>query len=162
MKKYRSQCNINYARIKTLHPGEFYQMRLKSSPLLSDIAYNITIHDSSEKEYIDKKQCYAIAVSYEISQELLYYKQLSINNMCKELKVSRVIILESSILNPLSPTQLAKDLVEEIQLMKPEGFTENIQIRYWDNHNQKIDIFNNEKYLIRDIEDKEYTTRNLF
>ena len=39
MKKYRYQCEINYNRIKTLHPGELYEIRLKSSPLNSKISY---------------------------------------------------------------------------------------------------------------------------
>ena len=162
MKKYRYQCDSNFSKIKTLHPGEFYLMQLKTSPLLSQISYNITIYDSDNKEDKEKKKCTAIAVSYEITQELLYSKQTSFNNICNQLKVARVIIIESAILNPSNPEKLAKELSNEIQLMKPEGFNENITIRYWQDHNPNTPLFTDQKYLIRDVEDKQNNNNRQF
>ena len=163
MKKYRQQCEINFSKIKTLHPGDFYLMQLKKSPLSSLISYNITIYDSNVPEYIKQKKCVAVTVSYELSQELLYSIQISFNNMCKQLKSARVILIESTILNPLTPDKLAKELSNEIQLMKPEGFTENVSIRIWEDQNPKKTLLEDKKYIIKDVEDKQNNyTRKFF
>ena len=154
MKKYRLQNELNFSRIKTLHPGEFYEMRLKSSPLNSDVSYIVTVHDSPLPENQKNKQCYAVSISYEISQEILFSKPLSLSRMCQQLKAARLIALESAILNPCNIKDLAMELNNEVQLMKPEGFTDNIQMRLWEVQIPKQTIFENEKYLIRDFEDK--------
>ena len=154
MKKYRLQNEINYSRIKTLHPGEFYEMRLKSSPLNSDISYIVTVHDSPIPENQKNKQCYAVSISYEITQDILFSKPLSLSRMCQQLKAARLIAIESAILNPCNIKDLAMELNSEVQLMKPEGFTDNIQMRLWEVQIPKQTILENEKYLIKDFEDK--------
>lgn len=154
MKKYRLQNEINFSRIKTLHPGEFYEMRLKSSPLNSDISYIVTVHDSPISEYQKNKQCYAVSISYEITQEIFFSKPLSLSRMCQQLKAARLIAIESSILNPCNIKDLAMELNNEVQLMKPEGFTDNILMRLWEVQIPKQTILENEKYLIKDFEDK--------
>ena len=154
MKKYRLQNEINYSRIKTLHPGEFYEMRYKSSPLNSDISYIVTVHDSPIPENQKNKQCYAVSISYEITQDILFSKPLSLSRMCQQLKAARLIAIESAILNPCNIKDLAMELNSEVQLMKPEGFTDNIQMRLWEVQIPKQTILENEKYLIKDFEDK--------
>ena len=154
MKKYRLQNELNYSRIKTLHPGEFYEMRLKSSPLKTDISYIVTVHDSPIPENQKNKQCYAVSISYEITQDILFSKPLSLSRMCQQLKAARLIAIESAILNPCNIKDLAMELNSEVQLMKPEGFTDNVQMRLWEVQIPKQTIFENEKYLIRDFEDK--------
>ena len=106
MRTYRFECETNYSRIKTLHPGQFYEMRLKSSPLNNDITYKVTIYDSKIPEHQQKNQCFGVAVSYEISREIIFFKEISFNKMCKQLNAARLIILESSLLNPCSIQQL--------------------------------------------------------
>ena len=154
MKKYRLQNELNFSRIKTLHPGEFYEMRLKSSPLNSDISYIVTVHDSPIPENQKNKQCFAVSISYEITQDILFSKPLSLSRMCLQLKAARLIAIESAILNPLNIKDLAMELNNEVQLMKPEGFTDNIQMRLWEIQIPKQTILENEKYLIKDFEDK--------
>ena len=154
MHAYRYQCEVNYARTKTLHPGEFYEIRLKSSPLNSGISYIVTIHDSSNPEYQKNKQCYAVTISYEISQDILFSKPISLSRMCEQLKAARLIAIESAILNPLDIKELAMEVSSEIELMKPEGFTDDIQVRLWEVQVPKHIIFQNEKYLIKDFDDK--------
>ena len=153
MRKYRLQNEINYSRIKTLHPGEFYEMRLKSSPLNTYVSYIVTIYDSPNVDP-KNKNCFAVSVSYEITQEILFSKQISFSRMCLQLKATRLITIESAPLNPLNIKDLALELSNEVQLMKPEGFTDNIQMRLWEVQNPKIVVFQNEKYLIRDFDDK--------
>ena len=161
MRCYRYQMELNYSRIKTLHPGEFYEIRLKASPLNNEISYTVTIHDSSIPEDQKNKQCYAVSVSYEITQEILFSKSISFGRMCLQLKAARLIAIESAILNPCDIHVLARELSSEIQLMKPEGFTDNVQIRLWEVQTPKINIFENEKYIIKDFEDKK-SIRQIF
>jgi len=162
MRSYRHEWEIHHNRIKILHPGEFYEMRLKSSPLNSDISYVITIHDSNSPENQKNKQCVAINVSYEITQEILFSKQISFNKMCEQLKAARLIAVECAILNPMNIKELALELSGEIQLMKPEGFTDNVSIRLWEDHTPKQIILENEKYLIRDNEDAKVCIRQIY
>ena len=159
MREYRLECEINYSRIKTLHPGQFYEMRLKSSPLNEDISYKVTIYDSKMPEHQQKNQCFGVAVSYEISREIIFFKEISFSKMCKQLNASRLIILESSLLNPCPIQELGYELNEEIQLMKPEGIADKIQIRLWEYNANKYIVFENDKYFVQDTEDKK---RQLF
>jgi SAM-dependent methyltransferase len=154
MRRYRYQTEINYSRIKTLHPGEFYEMRLKSSPLNNEVSYIVTIHDSPDPENQKNKQCFAVSISYEITQDILFSKQISLSKMCEQLKAARLIAIESAPLNPLNIKDLAMEVSSEIQLMKPEGFTDNIQMRLWEVQIPKQTVFENEKYIIKDFEDK--------
>ena len=154
MRRYRLQCEINFSRIKTLHPGEFYEMRFKSSPLNKDISYIITIHDTPVPAYQKTKQCFAVSISYDITQEIIFSKQLYLNKMCQHLKAARLIAIESSILNPSNYKDITIDLAQEIQLMKPEGFTDEIQMRLWEDHSEKNIILEKDKYLISDFDEK--------
>ena len=154
MRSYRLKCEMNYNRIKTLHPGQFYEMRIKSSPLDKNNSYTVTIYDSPVPEYQEKKKCVAAAVSYEITQEIVFYKQFSFNKMSNQLKASRLIVLEFTPLNPAHIQELAFELHDEIQLMKPEGYNEEIQISLWENNVHKQIVFEDEKFLIRDRDDK--------
>ena len=154
MKTYRLQCEINYNRIKTLHPGQFYEMRIKSSPINKDSSYTVTIYDTPIPEHQKTKKCVAIAVSYEITQEIVFFKQFSFSKMSNQLKASRLIILEFSALNPSHIQELPFELRNEIQLMKPEGYNEEIPISLWENHARTQIVFEDEKFLILDSEDK--------
>ena len=154
MKEYRFQCEINYNRIKTLHPGQFYEMRIKSSPLNQDFSYIVTIYDSSVPEFQKSNQCSAVAVSYEITQDIKFFKQISFVKISNQLKASRLIVIESSLLNPCLIQELALELHEEIQLMKPEGYNNDIKISLWENHVPKKIVFEDEKYIIKDSDDK--------
>ena len=154
MRSYRFQCETNYNRIKTLHPGQVYELRLKSSPLNQDPSYIVTILDSSNAEYQKKNQCFAVAVSSEITHEIIFYKQNSFNKMSNQLKASRLIILESALLSPCNIKELALDLHEEMDKMKPEGFKDHIQVSLWENHIKEYTVFEDDKYLIKDTEDK--------
>ena len=162
MKNYHMQCIINYSCLKVFHPGQYFQMRLKTSPLNPDISYIVTIQDYSNNVEGKNKKCAAISVSYEITQELQYVKYLSFDQMCQKLNVGRAIILQSSILNPLGIKELAYDLNDEIQLMKPNGFNEQVPIRVWEEQNQKYLVYQDDSYLIRDNEDKLFQVRQLF
>lgn len=162
MKSYHMQCMINYSCIKNFHPGQYFQMRLKKSPLNTDISYIVTVQDYSNNIEGNNKRCAAISVSYEITQELQYVKYLSFDHMCQQLNVGRAIILQSSILNPLGIKELAYDLNDEIQLMKPNGFNEQVPIRVWEEQNQKYLVYQDNSYLIRDNEDKLFQVRQLF
>ncbi len=154
MRKYRLQTELDYSRIKTLHSGALYEMKLKSSPLNSDISYIVTIFDSPLSQSQDNKQCYAISISYEISQEILFSKKFSFSRMCQQLQASRLIAIESAILNPCDIKDLAAELNGEIQLMKPEGFKDNIQMRLWEDQSTKQIVYENDKYIVSDFEDK--------
>ena len=152
MKGYRLQNEKNFGRIKSLHPGQFYEMRLKSSPLNKDISYIVTIYDSPNPNVEQEKKVFAVAVHHEITQEIIFFKQISFGKMAEQMKATRLIILESAILSPCNIQDLVYALESEIQMMKPEGFGGDIPLRIWENHANKITLYETEKYLIKDTE----------
>ena len=162
MQKYNLQNQLNCSRLNTLHPGEFFQMKLKSSPLNEQISYTITIHDNSLNTEKTNKKCVAIVLGYEITQDLIFAKSFSFDNMCQQLNVGRLIIIESEILNPTGIKELAIELGDIIQYMRPNGNNEQITIKVWDDQNPKLLIYEDDKYLVRDNEDKLFTLRQLF
>ena len=161
IQSYNLQCNLNYGRLNILHPGEYMQMRLKSSPLNNDISYIATVFDYSNNVDKTNKRTFAIAFGYQVSQELLFTKNFSFDMMFQQLNAGRLIILESAILNPLSIKELGFELNEEIQLMKPEGFNDEVVIKVWDDDNPKTLIYQDDNYCIRDNEDKKFILRQL-
>ena len=161
MQSYHLQRQLNYRRLKIIHPGEYFQMRLKVSPIYSDISFIITICDNSTNIGAKNRKTVAILITYEISQEFLYSNSLSYDAICQQLDAGRIIILESSILNPTNINVIYLELKDEVQMMKPEGFNEEISIKLWEDKNQKILIFEDGNYLVRDNEDKKYFMRQL-
>ena len=158
---YHLQCKLNYSRLSVLHPGEFFQMRLKTSPLNPYFSFLVNVHDNSSNIDKNNKKTVAVAVSYEISQELLFAKYVSFEMMSQQLKAGRLIILESSILNPCEIKEIGLELIDEIQMMKPEGFNEEVNIKVWNEQNNKTLVFHDGNYLIRDAEDNQMNLRQL-
>ena len=74
--------------------------------------------------------------------------------MCQQLQASRLIAIESAILNPCDIKDLAAELNGEIQLMKPEGFKDNIQMRLWEDQSTKQIVYENDKYIVSDLKIK--------
>ena len=162
MQTYHLQRELNYARLKIIHPGEYFQMLLKSSPFNSAISFIATIYDNSTNTDGKNKNAIAIANEYEITQELLYSKSFSYDQMCQQLNIGRIIIIESSILNPTTISDLYIELKNEVQLMKPEGNNQEVIIKAWEDKNPKILLYDEKGYLIRDNEDKQFIMRQLF
>ena len=162
MQTYHIQCHLNYSRLNVFHPGEYFQMKLKSSPLIPDISYIVTVHDSSTNTDGKNKRTIAIVISFDITQELLFAKYFSFEQMCQHLQAGRLIVLQSAILNPLGVKELAYELKNEILLMRPKGYNEEIPIKVWEDENPKFFVYQDEKYLIRDNEDKMFSLRQLF
>ena len=158
---YHLQCQLNYSRLNVLHPGEYMQMRLKTSPLNKDVKFIITIYDYSQNQDKKNKKTYGIAISYPVEQEFVFVKNFSFDNICQQLKAGRLIVIEPSILNPISVREIGLELNDEIQLMKPDGFSGDVIIKVWDDDNPKTLIYDDGKYLIRDNEDKLFLVRQL-
>jgi hypothetical protein len=159
---YHLQCMLNYSLLHDLHPGESMEMFLKTSPLNSEISYIVTIYDYSQNIDKNNKRCFSVAIGYQIIQELIFVKNYSYDYICQKLNAGRLIILEPSILNPISVNEMGFELNDEIQLMKPDGFNEQVTIKAWGDGNPKTIIYKDDYILIRDVEDKLFTLRQLF
>ena len=154
MQNYYVQCKINYSLLKVLHPGKFFQMRLKSSPLNPGIDFIVTICDNSTN--IDSKNVKTIAVVllYEMTQELIYNSNNSFDMMSRVLNIGRIIILECAILNPMGMKELAFELTDDIEMMKPKEYKDKVSIQGWEDNNQKYLVFQGDNFFIRDCEEK--------
>lgn len=162
MQTYHLQCMLNYSRLRELHPGENMEIFFKISPLNPEVSYIINIYDYSQNMDKKNKRCFSVAIGYQIIQELIFIKNYSFDHICQQLNAGRLIILEPIILNPCSVTQMGIELNDEIQFMKPDGFNEKVIIKVWEDENPKNIIFKDDKFLIRDNEDKQFILRQLF
>ena len=161
MQTYHLQTTLNYSRLHDLHPGENMEMYLKTSPLNSEITYIVTIYDYSQNMDKKNKRCFSVAIGYQIIQELIFVKNYSYDYICQQLNAGRLIILEPSILNPINVNEMGFELNDEIQLMRPDGFDDQVIIKVWDDENPKTVIYKDDYFLIRDNEDKQFVLRQL-
>ena len=154
MQSYFVQCKLNYSHLNVLQPGKFFETRLKISPLTSGVDFIVTITDNSQN--LDKKNVTTIAVVilYEMSQELIFQSNMSFDVMTHMLNVGRLITLQCALLNPLNMNEIAYELSEDIEMMKPVQFRDKIKVQGWEDNNPKYLVYQGSNYLIRDCEEK--------
>ena len=163
MQNYYTQCKINYSHLEKLNPGKFIEMRLKSSPLSEGIDFIITVTDTSSNIDCSNNNTIAVVILYEMSQELHFSSDNSFDVMGKMLKVGRLITLECAPLNPMNMKEIAFELNDEIEMMKPSNFREKVKVQGWEDDNPKYLVYQGDNYLIRDCEEKpESFFRQLF
>ena len=163
MQNYFIQCKVNYSLLKTLHPGKFFQMRLKFSPLDTGVDAIVTICDTSTNVDSINVKTIAVVLLYEMTQELIYNSNNSFDMMSRMLNVGRLIILECAVMNPMGMKELAFELNDDIEMMKPKEYKEKVSIQGWEDKNQKYLVFQGDQYLIRDSEEKnDFFFRELF
>ena len=68
---------------------------------------------------------------------IIFNENNPFDKMAQILNVGRLITLECAILNPMNWKEIAFELNDEVQMMKPEGFNENILINIWPENNHK-------------------------
>ena len=163
MQRYYAQCKLNYSLLKILHPGKFLTLKLKASPLNESIDFMVTITDNSYNIDGSNNKTIGLAIPYEISQDLLIKTNASFDVMTKNIDVGRLISLECALLNPMDLKDMAEELMDEIQMMKPDCFKERVEIKTLPYDNQKYLVYEGNNYLIRDCEEREeFCFRELF
>ena len=155
MQNYYTQCKINYSQLNILHPGQSLQLKLKTSPLSECIDYILTITDSSSNLDGSNNVTVALAILYEMSQDLFIKSDVSFDILAKNINVGRLITLECALLNPMNIKDLASELSDEVQMMKPESFKGKVEIKTLPYEFQKYLVYEGDNYLIRDCEEKD-------
>ena len=155
MQNYYTQCKINYSQLNVLHPGQSLELKLKISPLSEGIDFLVTITDTSSNLDGTNNKTIALAILYEMSQEMLIRSDISFDLLAKNLNVGRLITLECALLNPMDLKDIGIELSDEIQMMKPGGYKEKVEIKTVPNNRQMHLVYDGDKYLIRDCEERE-------
>ena len=155
MQNYYTKSKINYSQLSVLHPGQSLEMKLKISPLSDAIDFFITISDNSTNLDGSNNLTVAVAILYEMSQELLIRTDVGFDILAKNLNVGRLITLECALLNPMDLKDIAIELNDEIQMMKPSGYKEKVEIKTLPYEREKLLVYSGDKYLIRDCEERE-------
>jgi hypothetical protein len=154
MQSYFVQCKLNFNLLNVLRPGKFFEMRIKTSPLNPGVDFIVTITDNSQN--LDKKnvKTIAIVILYEMSQELVFQSNMSFDMMTHMLNVGRLITLQCALLNPMNMNEIAFELSEDIEKMRPAQFRDRISVQGWEDKNPKYLVDQGNTYLIRDCEEK--------
>ena len=154
MQNYYIQSQINYSLTKVLNPGKYLSIFLKSSPLNPGIDFIITVTDNSSNLDCSNDKTVAVVILYEMSQELNFRSDNSYDVLSKNLNVGRLITLECAMLNPMNMKEIWLELNEEIKMLKPESFKDNIDIKGWNDKTPKYLVNKGDNYIIRDSEEK--------
>ena len=154
MRHYYMQCKLNFSLLKELHPGKYLEIRLKTSPLSEGIDYIVEVTDNSTNIDCSNNKTMAVVILYEMSQELTFQSNNSFDMMTKMLNVGRIITLECALLNPMNMKEIAFELNEEIEMMKPSSFKDNVNVQGWEDNNPKYLVYQGDNFLIRDCEEK--------
>ena len=154
MQNYYIQSQINYSLTKELNPGKYLSIFLKSSPLNPGIDFIITVTDNSSNLDCSNNKTIAVVILYEMSQELNYRSDNSYDILSQNLNVGRLITLECAMLNPMNMKEIGLELSDEIEMLKPESFKENIEIKGWNDKTPKYLVNKGDNYLVRDSEEK--------
>ena len=72
-----------------------------------------------------------------MSQELNYRSDNSYDILSQNLNVGRLITMECAMLNPMNMKEIGLELSDEIEMLKPESFKENIEIKGWNDKTPK-------------------------
>ena len=154
MQNYYIQSQINYSLTKELNPGKYLSIFLKSSPLNPGIDFIITVTDNSSNLDCSNNKTVAVVILYEMSQELNYRSDNSYDILSQNLNVGRLITMECAMLNPMNMKEIGLELSDEIEMLKPESFKENIEIKGWNDKTPKYLVNKGDNYLVRDSEEK--------
>ena len=154
MEQYYFQTKVNCNLLKTLHPGKCFIMRIKSSPFTPGVDYIVTITDNSTNIDNKNKKTIALVILYEITQEAAYQSNISFDQTTQNLNVGRILTLQCAILNPKSQNEIAMELRDDIEMMKPDDYNEKVPIQRWEDNTVKYLVYEGDNYLIRDCDDK--------
>ena len=68
--------------------------------------------------------------------------------------MGRILTLQCAILNPKSQNEIAMELRDDIEMMKPDDYNEKVPIQRWEDNTVKYLVYEGDNYLIRDCDDK--------
>ena len=146
-----------------LHPGKCIPIKIKENLWSDNIDFTITVCDSNDEELIKLNKCAAIIVDKNFANEFLYLTNEGNMSLCKQSQVTRLLLIRAAPFNFDLPEIIKQKMSSYIILFKFGKCADNsIPIMLMsDEKKDTINVYMNEKLLIRDVQEKDINLRQL-
>ena len=146
-----------------LHPGTMTPVKIKETLWSDNIDFTIIVCDSNEEELINLNKCAAIIINKNFGNEFLYLTIEGNMSLCRQCKVSRLLLIRAAPFNFDTPEIIKAKLASYVILFKFGACVDkSIPIMLMSEENREsINVFMNEKLLIRDVQEKDMNLRQL-
>ena len=149
--------------LKILYPGKTYNINIKETFWSDNISFLMIIVDSDSEELIKQNNCAAIVIGQSHLNNFISLNKESNLSLCKQCKVSRLIIIRPSPFDLYTVTNIRDRISSYIMLFKFEKCVQkSIPIMLMNDENENVDkVYIDNKYLIREVKQKDNILRQL-
>ena len=149
--------------LKNLYPGKSFCISIKETFWSDNVTFLMIIVDSNDEELIKQNNCASIIIGQSHLNSLISLNKEGNLSLCKQCKVSRLIIIRPSPFNPYTVTNIKDRLSSYIMLFKFDKCThKSIPIMLMNDENENVDkVYIDNKILIREIKKKDNIFRQL-
>lgn len=161
--EYMNQMFQYQKYLNILHPGECTKINVKEIFWSENIDFSMIICDCDNEDLIKEKNCAAIIIGQShINNNISLTKQTNLS-LCKQIKVSRLIIIRPGPFNPYTVAKVKDRLSSYIMLFKfNECSQKSIPIMMMNDENENVDkVYIDNNVLIREIKQNDNIMRQL-
>ena len=160
---YINQMYQYQAYFYNLHAGKSIPIKIKENLWSDNIDFTITVCDSNEEDLIKLNKCAAIIVDKNFANEFVYLTNEGNMSLCKQSQVSRLLLIRAAPFNYDPPELIKQKMTSYVILFKFGKCSDNsIPIMLMsDEKKDTINVYINDKLLIRDLQEKDISLRQL-
>ena len=149
--------------LNILHPGKSFKVEVKEIFWNDNIDFTMVIVDCNNEDILKQKNCAAIIIGQSYLNNFFPLNKKENLSLCRQLKVSRLIIIRPSPFNPYTITSVKQRLSSYIMLFKfNECLQKSIPIMMMNDENENVDkVYIDSKILIREVKQKDNILRQL-
>ena len=151
------------AYLYKLHPGTMTPIKIKETLWSDNIEFTINVCDSNDEELIKLNKCAAIIIGKNFANEFVYLTIEGNMSLCKECKVSRLLLIRAAPFNYDPPDIIKAKMSNYVILFKFASCVDNsIPIMLMsDEQKDTINVFMDDKLQVRDVQEKDLSLRQL-
>ena len=160
---YINQMYQYQAYFYNLHPGKCIPIKIKETLWSDNIEFTITVCDSNDENLIKLNKCAAIIVDKNFTNEFIYLTNEGNMSLCKQSQVSRLLLIRAAPFNYDHPEIIREKISSYVILFKfAKCIDKSIPIMLMsDEKKDTINVYMDDKLLIRDIQEKDKSLRQL-
>ena len=149
--------------LNILHPGKSFKINIKELFWSDNIDFSMIICDNDNEDMIKLKNCTAIIIGQShLNNNIILNKKGNLS-LCKQIKVSRLIIIRPGPFNPYTIANMKDRLSSYIMLFKFNDCSQkSIPLMMMNDENENVDkVYIDNKVLIREIKQNDNIMRQL-
>ena len=151
------------AYLYKLHPGSQTPIKIRETLWSDNIDFTITVCDSNDEELVKLNKCAAIIISKNFANEFITMTFEGNMSLCKQCQVSRLLLVRAAPFN-FDTVEMIKEKISSYVVLFKFGtcVDKSIPIMLMNEENKETKtVYMNEDLLIRDVQEKDMTLRQL-